>query len=277
MPVAARDDIADTMASVRYWLGPSRFIVLVDDTGSGLPGLDGPDTAIIPAPAASGSHWWKIATGYRYLCDRYEPEVVLRLDADALVTGPTPEEDAIRAFAADPTVGMLGSYRFTCDGEPRDFDVAAPRIRQETGARSLLRNWRRTRALRRLLHLAENNGYEMGEHVLGAGYFHSASCVRALYENGWLDMPELASSLMRDDHIFSLMTVSAGYRIEDFATGDKPLGLKWKGLPDSPARLIERGKKIVHSVRSWEDMDEAEIRAVFRAQRTGAAVADRAD
>jgi hypothetical protein len=64
-----------------------------------------------------------------------------------------------------------------------------------------------------------------------------------------------------------MLTVAAGYRIGDFSGPDDPMALKWIGLPAHPDELLARGKLVTHSVRSWQDLDQAQIRAIFAAAR----------
>jgi hypothetical protein len=45
------------------------------------------------------------------------------------------------------------------------------------------------------------------------------------------------------------------------------MALRWKDLPAHPKDLLDRKKLIVHSVRSWDTLDEPEIRGIFRAAR----------
>jgi hypothetical protein len=45
------------------------------------------------------------------------------------------------------------------------------------------------------------------------------------------------------------------------------MGMKWRGLPDSPENLLQRQKKIVHSIKFWQDRSETEIRGYFRSKR----------
>lgn len=52
-----------------------------------------------------GGLFLKLGGGYKYALERFHFDVLLRLDADALVIGPRPEEDALRAFATQPRVG----------------------------------------------------------------------------------------------------------------------------------------------------------------------------
>jgi len=112
-----------------------------------------------------------------------------------------------------------------------------------------------------------SNGYVAGEHALGGAYVHSLAAVRALSGRGWLDLPSLRHSHLGEDHLFALLTVAAGFKIGDFGGPGDPLALKWKGLPAAPAELITRKKMVTHSVRSWQDLEEREIRAIFSAAR----------
>lgn len=278
LPVGPNDSEAavDTLASALYYLDPSRMIVVVDDTGSG-PGFTrrvkelSPDIVVLPSPPRSpgglGGLWVKIAAGYQWLLQRYAPDVILRLDADALIIGSGIEECAIREFGQDPTLGLLGSYRIGSDGGPRDWSWPAWRIRVEAGLPGLrypVRRWR----LRRLLALASQHGYTDGEHVLGGSYIHSFRAADDIYARGWFDLPYLATSKLGEDQIMGLLAVAAGYRMTDFGGPADPMALRWRGLPAHPAELLANKKLVTHSVRSWDTMTEDEIRGIFRAART---------
>lgn len=65
----------------------------------------------------------------------------------------------------------------------------------------------------------------------------------------------------------SLLTIAAGFRIEDFGRPADPMALKWQGLPAHPADLLAAGKLITHSVRSWRELEERQIRDIFAAAR----------
>jgi hypothetical protein len=66
----------------------------------------------------------------------------------------------------------------------------------------------------------------------------------------------------------ALLTRAAGYRIGDFGGPIDPLALKWQGLPAHPADLLNAGKLVTHSVRSWQDLTERQIRDIFAKERT---------
>ena len=278
LPVGPNDPEAalDTLASALYYLDQSRIIVVIDDTGGG-PGFGqqvsklSPDIVVLPSPPRSagglGGLWVKIAAGYQWLLQRYEPGVILRLDADALIIGSGIEECATREFDQDPRVGLLGSYRVDANGAQRDSSWAAWRFHSEAGVRGV-RHPSRWLRLRELLALARKHDYTEGEHVLGGSYIHSFLAADDLYARGWFDQPCFATSLLGEDHIMSLLVVAAGYRIADFGRPEDPMALKWRGLPAHPEELLANKKLVTHSVRSWENLGEDEIRGIFRAART---------
>jgi hypothetical protein len=278
VPAGPKDDVLDTLASVVRYTDPSRVILVVDDAGLGRTeeGLSrlkalSPDIAAIPAPAAPpgtfGGLWVKLSTGYRWILDRYDPGLVLRLDADALVIGPGLEAEAERMFASEPEAGLLGSYRVGPDNGVRDFSWAARRIRTETGPLGM-RHPRMRQRLQNYRQLARRNGYVDGEHVLGAAYVHSSAAIRAIADNGWFEEArELGKSRIGDDHLISMLTVAAGFRIADFGGPEGPIAVTWRGLPAHPADLLAKGKLVTHSVRSWGTLTEQQIRALFAAAR----------
>lgn len=271
MPAGPRDDVLDTVASVIHYSDPSRIILVIDDTGN-LAGTDSPltrlspDVSVIPAPPArpgpQGGLWMKLAEGYRWVLERYQPGIILRLDADALLIGSGLEAAAEYAFASDPAVGLLGAYRMGPDGLLRDFSWPARQVRAETGPRGLLRP-KRWASLRRYRALARRQGYVDGEHALGGTYIHSYAAASSIYARGWFSDRGPETSNLGEDHINALLTVAAGFRLEDFSTPEGPMAIKWKGLPAHPADLLATGKLVTHSVRSWQDLTEQQIRAFF--------------
>jgi hypothetical protein len=210
--------------------------------------------------------WTKLAAGYRWLLDRYEPGLVLRLDADALLIGHGLEAAAEKAFAENPEAGLIGSYRIGPDGGLRDFSPAARLLHAETGPRGLAQPRRRA-SLRRQRRLARGHGYSDGEHALGAAYIHSYPAVRWIHSAGLFDQPSLVTSKLCEDHIMALLTMAGGYRLADFGGPDDPMAVRWRGLPAHPLDLLAAGKLVTHSVRSWQDLNEPQIRAIFAQAR----------
>jgi len=255
---------------------PEARIVVVDDTGR--PGqLNGRLGALSSvcviaaptgAPGARGGLWVKLASGFRYALSHYDFDVLLRLDADALMIGPGLEELARARFDHSPGTGMLGSYRYDTGGGRRDFGPAARLLAAECGISGLRRPGLR-RLLRAIRREATKRGYVPGEHALGGAYLQSRSALEALDERGFLDLPELSKSRLGEDHLFGLLTVAAGFMIADFGGPNDPMALRWEGLPAAPAELLARNKLVTHSVRFFNGLDEASIRATFAAARAG--------
>jgi hypothetical protein len=268
IPAGPRDDIADTLDSVLRYTGPSRIVVIVDDTS--VHPEPAPDVRVVKAgqarPGTQGGLWVKTAPAYRWILQNYEPGIVLRLDADAVILGPGLEAAAEQAFRRNPEVGLLGAYRLGPDGGRRDFLPAARQLRAEIGPRGLRRPKLRA-GLRRCVRLAREHGYVDGEHVLGCAFLLRAEAIRDIDRTGCFSQRWLEASRLGDDQIMSLLTVAAGHQIADFGGPADPLAVKWRGLPAHPSELLEQGKLVTHSVRSWGDLTERQIRGTFAAAR----------
>ncbi|MEO3784327.1 hypothetical protein ABGB12_13410 [Actinocorallia sp. B10E7] len=270
VPAGPRDDVADTVRSVLRWVERPAIVVVVDDTGGRLPELGGPPVTVVPAPSGApggqGGLWVKLAAGMRYALDHADFDLLLRLDADALVLGPGLAGRAAERFAAAPRVGLLGSYRVGPDGAARDWSPARRVLAGELGVRGL-----RAPALRGLLRElcreASGHGYELGAHPLGGAYVFRAETLRAMRSLGRLDLPVMARSGAGEDHLFGLLTFACGYAVDDFGGPGDPLALRWRGLPCAPEQLLQEGRLVTHSVRFWQETQEREIRRFFAAHR----------
>jgi hypothetical protein len=275
IPAGPRDDILDTLCSVVHYTDTSRVIVVIDDDSKCTEDLArisriSTDIFLLPAPAGAqgvlGGLWVKLAFGYRWVLERYDPQIILRLDADALLIGKGLESCASHAFASDPRIGLLGSYRIGPDGGMRDHSWAARRLRAETGIRGL-RHPKVRMQLRYYLSLARTHGYIYGESALGGAYIHNFEAANRIYSNGWFNRPWLASSKLGEDHIMALLTYAAGYHIADFGGPEDPLALRWRGLPAHPEELLAKRKLVTHSVRFWGNLTENDIRRIFKEAR----------
>lgn len=274
IPAGPRDDLADTLRSVLAFTSNSRRVVVVDDTqGQRRSDIswasDQPDVTVTSAPARStggqGGLWVKVAHGYRRLLSECRPRIVLRLDADALVLGTGLEPAALAQF--DGKVGLLGSYQVAADGGTRDFTWAARQLRREMGVRGRIARPQVRQTLRMLYAEAIVSGYLDGHHPLGGAYIHSGEAAEAINRSGLFDLPELTHSRLGEDHLMALVTYAAGFGLADFGGPNDPLALRWKGLPSAPQELLRRGALVTHSVRSWEDMNESEIRRALSVGR----------
>lgn len=274
-PKCKLEYVLDTIESIRYYMPDCDQLLLIDDSGmaagakvsAAVPGVD---VIVTPGRGKAAQLYLTLSEGYLYALQHYQFSALLRMDTDALIIGSSAEDRAVQVFAQDRTLGMVGSHKVDCNGDARDFSWARDRLRQETAWKGLLRHPRCLPGgllLRRLLKMARANGYELGEFCMGGACFLSIECLRRLSQSRLLMREEIGWSSLAEDHIFGLLVASVGLRLGDLATSDLPMGLRWQGLPCSPQDLVHRGKKIIHSTRFWEDMDESQIRDFFRDRR----------
>jgi hypothetical protein len=273
IPDSGRDDIVDTIASVRAYLPLASVVVVDDRPPPWRPRSLGPTCVVLPSLPyprnAYGGLWSKECYAFRWVLANLAVDYVLRLDSDALVTGPGLDRLVAERFAKEPTLGVLGAYRWGADGGKRDFGPAARAISSEAGLSGLVLRPACRPALRRLLVAARSNGYELGEHTLGAVNALRPGMLARCQEMGWLDMPALAGSKLGEDWLVGMMARAAGYTLGDFGGPDGPIAVAWKGLPASPEELLGRGVLATHSVRAWKGRSEAEIRRYFAENRGG--------
>lgn len=268
--------VADTIESYCFYTRSSCKIIIADDSHQGIGKqiqtiFD--DVDVIPTPRPMGG-WAGLyineATAFRHAVMHYRFKALLKLDTDALIIGEAPEEQALELFAKTPTIGLAGQY--PADYFGKLWDIGWPRDRVLNGATT----WRYIRRpftnwfLRQVYIKAKAFGYRAGESVFGGAYFMSYACLRKLLELGYLPHQKLIGLNMGEDHIFSLLVKAAGFHLGSLSAPEQPFGLAWKGLPVSPEQLLHDKKKIVHSTRFWEGMDEQEIRAYFKQHRTAA-------
>lgn len=279
------ENVRDTIESAYHFTTPGKKVLVLDDSRGDEAGrylrtrfpdlviLKPPDTVLKGVGYSTSTHlYYMMCFGFEHILRNYDFELVLRLDTDALLIGPSPEADAVDFFRRNPEVGIIGSWKIDCNGAPRDYSWPRDRLRREVSLGSLLRRpgrWKGILFLRRMLNKAIRNGYEPGEHVLGVGNFYSRKCLETLQREGLLGKKDIHWSGLVDDHLFGLFLCAAGLKHGDFATGRLPVGVRWQGLPCSPEELLERGKKITHSTRFYGGMTEEDIREFFRRKRTG--------
>jgi hypothetical protein len=88
-----------------------------------------------------------------------------------------------------------------------------------------------------------------------------------------LPLAGLEGTYLEEDHIFALLVKALGMDLGEFAGAGGPMALALPGLPCAPQELLDRGKKVTHSLRYWADMDQDMIRTFFRDHRQATAAA----
>jgi hypothetical protein len=216
-----------------------------------------------------GSLYLNLSDAFREALSR-PFKVLVRLDTDALVCGSNFESKALEAFAADEHLGSLGSFRvgYNREGE-RDRGWAKRQLLRSLAVHAVTKP-RQAFMISRLIFRARKHGYKLGDGIMGGAAIYRFEALAELEAANLLGRVELAATGLHEDYIFGLCLFSLGWQLGEFGDryDDLPMGVDWKGLPASPAELIERGKSIVHSTKSFETMDERSIRDEFRAART---------
>lgn len=282
-PTCQFDFIVDSIESAFFYLDPSTKVILVDDsmkkTGEELQKkFSNVDVITIqggirgrPNHGLLAGLYLTLSKGMKRAFENYQFQVLLRMDTDALVIGPSPDDDAIAEFARDPNLGLIGSFRIDCRGNQRGYEQTINILNESLGLKEILKHPRSRFPgwlyWKSFYSRAISNGYQPGDQCQGGAYFMSYECVKRLYQMDLLERYDLQWINLHEDQIFGLLTYVTGLKLGDFATGDHPMGIKHQGLPWHPEELIQRGKKITHSTRFFEELGEEAIRDIFQATR----------
>jgi hypothetical protein len=263
--------IFDTIESIRFF-APLARIIIVDDTrsdlGTELEQRYEVSLVKVTANGLFGSLYLNLSSGFKEAL-RQPFRILVRLDTDALIAGDDFEKKAVDSFGADQHLGSLGSFQVGYDRVGiRDSSWAKRRILFFF----VLRSWTRPRAaftIAQLLIQARRNGYRFGESIMGGVAVYRYEAIAAMDEGGLLGRSDLAAIGLQEDHVFGLCLFSLGYHLGEFGDryDDLPMGVRWRGLPASPSELMERGKSMIHSTKSFGSMDEETIRSEFRSAR----------
>ncbi len=272
------EHIVDTIDSVRHYATPDHRMILQDNSTSQNVGeqlrAQFPDLIVIRTPenyGLSGGLYKAESLAYLYAYSTFEYQALIRMDTDALMTGAGLEDEAIARFRQNPDLGQLGQYKISSNGEASDFSWPKREIQSEIGQQGRLTDRERCEFLRRLVAQAQAHGYELGEHILGGVSVLSPRFIERMVQGNLLLREEIRRSRLQEDHIFSLLVRAVGMEMGEFGGPDDPMAIRWQGLPCSPEDVVRRSKKIIHSTRFWETMDEDAIRDFFRRQRAVAA------
>jgi hypothetical protein len=213
-----------------------------------------------------------LGLAYKHAVRQYNFRTLFKIDTDALVIGPNPQNDAEKLFEEHPEFGLAGLYKsgnVTIDFNGNCFDNSWPRnyLFDITCTWKVIKRPVANFTLRKYFRKAFANGYNIGENVFGGAYFLSEALLMALDEADLLPVYRLKNSRMEEDHIFSILAKVLKFDIGDLGRDELPFGVYWKRLPASPETLLLKKKKVIHSTRSWENLNEQDIRAYYSALR----------
>lgn len=273
IPIGPSSSVAfinDTIESYLFYTKSSYAFILVDDSQQGISSevkKTYTDVTILLSDKPMGGWaglYINLALAFAYALEHYSFKALLKLDTDALIIGPEPEKEALAIFEQNEKAGIAGQYPNDYHGKPWDRGWPRRRILNGTSTWKFIRRPKSNLALIPLYRLAKANGYRTGESVFGGAYFMSEKYLQAMLKSGHLPNYKLRKLNLGEDHLFSLLTKTIGFSYCSLSGDGQPFGLAWRGLPVSPEQLIKDGKKITHSVRFWQDMDETAIRQWFK-------------
>jgi hypothetical protein len=260
--------LRDTIESVLAFEGPDAKVVVLDDVTADCRAAV--VRARFPAVDVIRSRWPAggptrlypmLARGIRVALGRYDFEVLLKLDTDALVTGPGLTESARETFARHPRVGALGTCGVRADGVAEDYSYDAWMLAHAS-------RW--SRRVRRLAAQARNGGYR-GAKVHGGVYLVSRPALDAALARGLLQWRPPWWAMLGEDTCMSLVVCAAGFELGSFGAPGEPTVSGNTCLPIDKEAVVRESKRAVHSVRRGRRGEsEDELRAFFRALREGA-------
>ena len=277
-PNCQLDFIRDTVDSVRYYVHSNHRIIFADDSQQGMGArlqFIYPDTDLVTTRRSMGKLgglYMTLSAAFRYAIGKYHFKALLRMDTDALIIGHDPEQAAISLFQNRPETGIAGQYPVDYHGIPWDNSWPGSQLYALTHTLQFFHRPLPHSTLMYYYIRARANGYQRGESVFGGACFYSESLLLKFEEKGLLPRKPLSRVNLEEDHLFSLLAKAVGFELGGLAGPDMPMACAWKGLPDSPERLLAVGKKIVHSTRFWNQLNESDIRKQFRTARVGSGI-----
>lgn len=218
--------------------------------------------------------WLKQIRTLLLMRERFDFDIALRLDTDAVLTGPSPHLDVLDFIGDGFDIGMVGAFSRQGDGSSKAFgthevgaQLASELWPQETGE-----DGRTVEAsavavpLLRLYEVAQQNGYALGYNCTGGAFFMTRQLVDRWAEMELQKLTDIRFARAADDWLFGLAAYAAGLRLSD-GPGEV-IAVNYRGLPAPPDEVRERGVKIYHPVKLVDDPGaQAEIRASLRRLR----------
>lgn len=259
------DALADTIASIRHHEGDDVKIVVADD------GTHDARRAVVreryPSVSVIRQRWptcgpprqsHMLCRIFEWAVLNFDFDVLCKIDADALVTGPQLADRAAAAFAADPSLGLLGSHGIRADGVAEDYSYDAWVLAHE-------RRW--SVAVRGLHEAALAGGFD-GAKVHGGVYLMRRSALVDAQATGRLCWRPPWWTLLSEDIVLTLIICATGYRVGSWGAPGEPIASGQGFLPIAAQRVLDEGVLAVHSVRRGIGGEtEAQLRAFFAADR----------
>lgn len=259
------EPLRDTLASVLAYEGDEAKVVVVDDATvdcrAAVVQAEFPQVDVLRRRVPSGGpprNTPVVLAGLRHARARYDFEVAIKTDTDALVTAASPTAVAAEYFRKRPRVGLAGTYLTRADGLPEDYEFDAWVLRQTE-------RW--SPAARRMMARARAGGYR-GAKVHGGIYAVSRAAVEAMAASGDLSWREPFWTPLGEDFWLSMLVLANGFELGSLGGPGEAFAVASKYTPIAKELVLSEPRVAIHSVRRGADgEDEATMREFFRRAR----------
>jgi hypothetical protein len=201
----------------------------------------------------------------------------MKIDTDSLIINPFRERLA-GLFEASPQLGLAGAYTRTPEDLTRTWEFHAATVTRmikppfdwRHPIRSLIgrRPDPAHPAVVEIIRTALRRGYDPGEHCLGGGYALPRALLDRMADAGYLTDPQAWMEVdMAEDVMVGMFARAVSMELANFVRPNEVFGIRYQGLPASPAKLVEHNYAVIHAVKNDANYDEATIRAFFKARR----------
>jgi hypothetical protein len=269
----------DTIDSVLHYIVPGDELVVVDDatqdgTYERLAEVRHDQLTLLRNESANGYRGLHVTVtnALRHLAGRSPFGVVLRLDWDALVTGPDVFHEVSRFLDANRHVGICGRHLMNYDGSSKSYRIHTEDALNRIGYPPP--DDRESGGIGWIARRAQLNGWGLGENVFGGAFFLRFECVEAMIADGLLDRLDDPRQWLIEDVFFTMCALATGFDRAHFAAPIAPYAFAYRDLPAPVPELIGRGIKVVHSVDHgrWASPEEnggLTARELFKRHRRG--------
>jgi hypothetical protein len=184
------------------------------------------------------------------------PGLVVKLDPDTCLIGPG-VSDLMRERLARVGPGIVGAYRTSPTGTAREFGRIRRNMLLDLLPVGLHKDRQSVRIGRpfwaRFVPAARRNGYEFGEHVLGALSGIHGATLRALRDAGFFAVPpDYRALTVEEDVLLGLGAKAVGHQLVDVnANPVQPdVWIQYRPpVPIGAGELFQRGIRAVHPVK----------------------------
>lgn len=258
--------LADSIQAVQASDGDATQILVVDDstvdTRESVIRARFPEVDVIRKRYPSGgppATWQTYRLGLLHALKHYDFELFVKMDTDAVVTGPGFSDAVAARLDAAPQAGLAGCYGQRCDGTVEDTTYHAAVLEREAP---------RDATLRSALGLAETNGWRRGAIVHGGVQCLTRPAVEALASEGWLAWRRPWHSQASDDFVISMFVKACGFDLLSIG-GPNGIFAVDNNYVLLPKEEVANGPWVAtHSTRHGVGgEEEEELRSYFRARR----------